>query len=134
MKQQRIFLLVLVGVSIATVLWMRDSFLNKGTSDIQTASLPAQSSVNQQFAVETAPLAPPAQPAAAPASAPLPETNQAAVTEQASTSPAPAETVLPENLLSYIQFVSLIDNYNVQGGEISWRAYRQYRSSKTKSL
>ena len=39
-----------------------------------------------------------------------------------------------EAVLSFIQFVQLPENYDVQGNAGDWRTYRQYRRSVAKSI
>lgn len=132
MKQYKISILLIVGLVFVTLLGVKKFFLpnnapDSGTSAIKAADSLAklhETTVKQQMAVETLPV--PAQPAV---SAPD------ALPQQAAIEPAPqSDTDDRSEVLSYIEFLALTENYSIQSGEISWREYRAYRRAGARAL
>ncbi|MGH7197330.1 MAG: hypothetical protein ACREH5_01125 [Candidatus Omnitrophota bacterium] len=110
MKQYKISLLVLVGLTFAGMIGV------KRYLDTRPVPPPASNPpVNRQMAVETMP---------APVTAPKPQ--MAAAAGRIAAAEVPVAKTGGE-VLSYIQFLELPENYPVLSQEISWREYRQYR-------
>ncbi len=132
MKQYKISILLIVGLVFVTLLGVKRFLLPNNAPDGGTSATKAvdslaklhETAANQQMAVETLPV--PAQPAvSAPGTLP----------QQAAIEPAPqSDTDDRSQVLSYIEFLSLTENYSIQNGEISWREYRAYRRAGARAL
>jgi hypothetical protein len=103
-------MLILVGLAFAGMLGVK-KYLDTRPVPAEPASSPA---VSRQMAVETAP---------APMAAPRPQASAASANLPA----APSSDDSGREVLSYIQFLALPENYPVLSQEISWREYRAYR-------
>ena len=129
-RKRRTGLLVVIGLIVASAMWVLNPF--GSPEPIQEAALPeANESVNQQMAIETAPL--PVQ-APAPIEAPLPAEPVAIAPVQAEVVQAPVELPEPIRVQPYIRFYSSTENYDYQNNEISWRKYREYRRQFAKGI
>ena len=116
MKQYKVSLLVLVGLAFAGMLGVK-RYLDTRPAPAPPAQSPV---VTQQMAVETVP---------APVSAPQPAARPRLE------APAIAETAAPgTEILSYIEFLAVPENYPVLSQEISWRQYREYRRGFAKGI
>lgn len=132
MKQYKISILLIVGLVFVTLLGVKKFFLPNNAPDNGTSATKSvdslaklhETTATQQMAVETLPV--PAQPAV---SAP------GALPQQVAIQPAAqSDTDDRSQVLSYIEFLSLTENYSIQSGEISWREYREYRRAGARAL
>ena len=135
MKQYKRSFLVFIGLAFATLLavinykgQMRPQMMDPAVSlaDQIPASLPETSTANQQMAIETQPIAP-AQ------IQPLPPRIIPVQTQKAQTPAWPAERREAPHVMSFIEFLSLSENYKFQGYQSDWQAYRAYRKTVAKS-
>lgn len=110
MKQYKTSMLILVGLAFAGMLGVK-RYLDTRPAPTPPAPGPV---VSQQVAIETAP---------APFSAPRPQAAASRIPQ----TPAPSDPETGSQVLSYIQFLALPENYSVLSQEISWREYREYR-------
>lgn len=132
MKQYKSGLLVLIGLAFATLL----AVINfKGLTKPQAADpvvsitdqMPIETNTaNQQMAVETQPA--PALPQSLPDEVERAEIQGLTIQEI-----APADKGSQSGALSFIAFSSLRENLDVQGYQINWRSYREYRRSLAQS-
>ena len=132
MKQYKSGFLVLIGLAFATLL----AVINfKGLNKPQVADpavsiadqLPVETNAaNQQMAVETQPV--PTLPQSLPDEVERAEIQGLTIQEIAPTDKGPQS-----GALSFIAFSSLRENLDLQGYQINWRAYRQYRRSLAQS-
>ena len=121
MKQYKISLLVLVGLAFAGMIGV------KRYLDTRPVPPPASNPpVNQQMAVESIPV-----PAATPQAELRPQT---AVPAERTPAAEISDAETGREVLSYIQFLALPENYPVLSQEISWRKYRTYRRGLARSL
>ena len=134
MKQYKISILLIVGLVFVTLLGVKKFLLPNNAPDNGTSAMKAVDSlaklhetttVKQQMAVETLPLL--AQPAGSTLNA-LPQ--EAAVEP----TPQKSDTDDRSQVLSYIEFLSLPENYSIQSQEISWREYREYRRASARTI
>jgi hypothetical protein len=135
MRQYKIGLLVVLVLAFATLLWMMNIMnptkSSKGESvaviervspppPVMAAGMPARQTV-----VETAPL--PLMAVKGPEEIAI---SQPLHLSSSAPNPAKAVTAASEphdNVLPFIKFLSLPENYSIQGHEVAWREYREYR-------
>ena len=137
MKQYKRSLLVFIGLAFATLLAVinykgqtKTQMMDPAVSIAdQMPAAPAEgSTASQQMAVETQPVGP------VPSHVLPQQVDLSQVEGLTMQEMTLADTASQNRPLSFIGFLSLAENYDIQGHQIDWRAYREYRRTFARSL